>query len=56
MVFDLLYYALRDGKNYLKSMDKLHKFSSGIIENRRFQLEMEIQDQNNLNPKENSEK
>ncbi|XP_037813125.1 probable cytochrome P450 4p3 [Lucilia sericata] len=55
MVYDLLYYTFGDGKNYLKSMDKLHKFSSDIIEKRRIQMEKEIQEQSNSETAENND-
>ncbi|XP_013112545.2 cytochrome P450 4p1-like isoform X1 [Stomoxys calcitrans] len=35
MIFDFIYFKTRAGKNYLKTMETLHAFSSGIIEKRR---------------------
>uniref|UniRef100_T1PF06 Cytochrome P450 n=1 Tax=Musca domestica TaxID=7370 RepID=T1PF06_MUSDO len=48
MGFDGFYYNCAEGKKYLKSMEKLHAFSSGIIEKRRELLskEMEQEDMN----------
>ncbi|XP_073848042.1 probable cytochrome P450 4p3 [Musca autumnalis] len=43
--FDTIYYNSGEGKKYLKSMDKLHAFSSGIIEKRRELLSKEIEEE-----------
>lgn len=34
-VFQFIYNNFSEGKTYLKAMEKLHEFSSGIIEKRR---------------------
>lgn len=42
MMFDSIYYNIGSGRHFLKSMDKLHAFSSGIIEKRRELLSHEL--------------
>ncbi|XP_061402650.1 cytochrome P450 4p1-like [Musca vetustissima] len=44
--FDFIYNNFSDGKRYLKAMEKLHAFSSGIIEKRRELLGDELQKMN----------
>ncbi|XP_073848045.1 probable cytochrome P450 4p3 isoform X2 [Musca autumnalis] len=43
--FNTIYYNSTEGKKYLKSMNKLHAFSSGIIEKRRELLSKEIEEE-----------
>uniref|UniRef100_A0A1I8N5X8 Uncharacterized protein n=2 Tax=Musca domestica TaxID=7370 RepID=A0A1I8N5X8_MUSDO len=45
MSFDWIFFKFQNGKNYLKSLKKLHSFSSGIIKKRREMLEEELQQQ-----------
>ncbi|XP_073848047.1 cytochrome P450 4p1-like [Musca autumnalis] len=45
MAFDCIFFKFESGKNYLKSLEKLHSFSSGIIKKRREMLEEKLQQQ-----------
>lgn len=45
MSFDWIFFKFQNGKNYLKSLKKLHSFSSEIIKKRREMLEEELQQQ-----------
>lgn len=56
MGFDCIYYNCREGRKYLKSMDKLHAFSSGIIEKRRELLSKEMLEQENNKFEQNENK
>ncbi|XP_013112575.2 probable cytochrome P450 4p3 isoform X1 [Stomoxys calcitrans] len=55
MAFDCIYYNSGDGKKYLKSMEKLHAFSSGIIEKRRDLLSKELESEDMEAKKTNQE-
>ncbi|XP_075166025.1 putative cytochrome P450 4p3 [Haematobia irritans] len=47
--FDFIYNNFGDGKKYLKSMQQLHAFSSGIIEKRRELLRKEMENEEDVN-------